>query len=47
MNRIVILAVVGTAAVVAAFAAQLALVPIAMLGLAAWFAWGRPLQPIA
>jgi hypothetical protein len=47
MNRIVILAVVGTAAIAAILVAQLALIPVAVLGLAAWFAWGRPLQPIA
>ena len=47
MNRIVILAVVGTAAIAAILVAQLALIPLAVLGLAAWFAWGRPLQPIA
>ena len=47
MNRIVILAVVGTAAIAAILVAHLALIPVAVLGLAAWFAWGRPLQPIA
>jgi hypothetical protein len=47
MNRIVILAVVGTAAIAAILVAQLALIPLAVLGLATWFAWGRPLQPIA
>jgi hypothetical protein len=47
MNRIVILAVVGTVAVAAIVVAQLALIPVAVLGLAAWFAWGRALQPIA
>jgi hypothetical protein len=47
MSRIVILAVVGTIAIAATLVAQLALIPIAVLGLAAWFAWGRPLQPIA
>lgn len=47
MKRIVILAVVGTMAIAAIVVAQLALIPIAVLGLAAWFAWGRPLQPIA
>ena len=47
MSRIVILAVVGTAAITAILVAQLALIPIAVLGLAAWFAWGRPLRPIA
>jgi hypothetical protein len=46
MNRIVILAVVGATAIAAALVAQLALIPIALFGLAAWFAWGRPLQPI-
>jgi hypothetical protein len=47
MNRIVILAVAGTAAIAAILVAQLALIPLAVLGLAAWFAWGRPLQLIA
>lgn len=47
MNRIVILAVAGTAAITAMLVAQLALIPLAVLALAAWFAWGRPLQPIA
>jgi hypothetical protein len=47
MNRIVILAVVGTVAIAAILVAQSALIPVAVLGLAAWFAWGRPLQPIA
>jgi len=47
MNRVVILAVFGTMAVAAALVAQLALLPLAAAGLAAWFAWGRPLQPIA
>jgi hypothetical protein len=47
MNRIVILAVFGTMAIAAALVAQLALLPLAAAGLAAWFAWGRPLQPIA
>jgi hypothetical protein len=47
MNRVVILAAFGTTAVAAALVAQLALIPIAVLGLAVWFAWGRPLQPIA
>jgi hypothetical protein len=46
MSRIVILAVVGTAAIAAVLVAQLALIPLAVLGLAGWFAWGRPLQPI-
>lgn len=41
MNRIVILAVVGTVAIAAILVAQLALIPVAVLGLAAWFAWGR------
>jgi hypothetical protein len=47
MNRIVVLAVVGTLGITAILAGQLALIPIAVLGFAAWFAWGRPLQPIA
>jgi hypothetical protein len=47
MNRIVILAVVGTLAIAAILVAQVALIPLAVLGLAAWFAWGRPLQRIA
>jgi hypothetical protein len=34
-------------AVAAIVVAQLALIPVAVLGLAAWFAWGRALQPIA
>jgi hypothetical protein len=45
MTRIVVLAVVGTVAIAAILVAQLALAPLAVLGLAAWFAWGRPLQP--
>jgi hypothetical protein len=47
MNRIVILAVFGTMAITAALVAQLALLPLAAAGLAAWFAWGRSMQPIA
>ena len=47
MNRVVILAVAGTATIAAILVAQLALIPLAVLGLGAWFAWGRPLQPIA
>lgn len=47
MNRTIILAILGAAAIVAALVAQLALVPIAVVGLGGWFAWGRPLQPIA
>jgi hypothetical protein len=39
VNRIVILAVVGTAAIAAILVAHLALIPLAVLGLAAWFAW--------
>lgn len=47
MNRIAVFAVVSTTAIAAILVAQLALIPIAVLGLAAWLAWGRPLQPIA
>jgi hypothetical protein len=39
VNRIVILAVVGTAAIAAILVAHLALILLAVLGLAAWFAW--------
>jgi hypothetical protein len=48
MNRVVIIAVAATVAIASLLAGgALALIPIAATGLAAWFLWGRSLQPIA
>jgi hypothetical protein len=48
MNRVVIIAVVATVAVAALLTrGALALIPLAIIALAAWLLWGRRLEPIA
>ena len=47
MNRTVIVVVAGTAAITAAIVAKVMLLPLGLLAIAAWFAWGRQSRPIA
>jgi len=48
MNRVVFITIAATVAITSLLAAgALALIPIGATGLAAWFLWGRSLEPIA
>jgi hypothetical protein len=47
MNRTVIIAVAGTAAIAAALVGKVILLPLGLLAVAAWLLWGRPARPIA
>lgn len=47
MNRTVIVVVAGTAAITAAIVAKVVLLPLGLLAIAAWLAWGRGSRAIA